>query len=247
MVGTSTNPANFPNVYFQCDAGGNPLPAAANGRQAQGTPCAKIPASLVNSIGASLLNFYPVPNTNASNAGAGINFVSEPVRKLDETKLDVRLDHNLTANDTIFARFSYDDAVSYVPGGFSGGFAEANAFGSNQGIINHARNVAIGATHVFSPSTVNQASFGYNRIFDYITSQGTGSCESAKLGIPGANLGCTGIGSRAKCTPGAYSCGLVITLLIGGYWSVGDCGYSSFHRATNIFTFQDFLALRRRM
>src|SRR5713101_7372705 len=73
MVGTSTNPANFPNVYFQCDAGGKPLPAAANGSQAQGTPCAKIPASLVNSIGASLLNFYPVPN--ASNAGAGINFV----------------------------------------------------------------------------------------------------------------------------------------------------------------------------
>src|SRR6266436_727168 len=85
MLGTSRNPANFPNVYFQCDASGNPLPAAANGSQAQGTPCAKIPASLVNSIGASLLNFYPVPN--ASNAGAGINFVSEPVRKLDETKL----------------------------------------------------------------------------------------------------------------------------------------------------------------
>src|SRR5258707_3724162 len=71
MVGTSTNPANFPNVYFQCDAGGKPLPAAKNGSQAQGTPCAKIPASLVNSIGASLLNFYPVPN--ASNAGAGID------------------------------------------------------------------------------------------------------------------------------------------------------------------------------
>src|SRR6266481_5590612 len=88
MVGTSTNPANFPNVYFHCDAGGKPLPAAANGSQAQGTPCAKIPASLVNTIGASLLNFYPVPN--ASNAGAGINFVSEPVRKLDETKSEER-------------------------------------------------------------------------------------------------------------------------------------------------------------
>jgi len=241
MLGTSRNPANFPNVYFQCDASGNPLPAAANGSQAQGTPCAKIPASLVNSIGASLLNFYPLPNASAQ----GFNFVSEPVRKLDETKIDIRLDHTVSANDNLFARFSYDDAVSYVPGGFSGGFAEANAFGSNQGIINHARNVAIGATHVFSPSTVNQASFGYNRIFDYITSQGTGSCESAKLGIPGANLGCTGIGSSAKCTPGAYSCGLVSTLLIGGYWSVGDRGYSPFQGGTNIFTFKDSLALSR--
>jgi hypothetical protein len=243
MLGTSTNPANFPNVYFQCDASGNPLPAAANGSQAHGTPCAKIPASLVNSIGASLLNFYPIPNAN--NAAAGFNFVSVPVRKLDETKIDVRMDHTLSANDTAFARFSYDDAVSFVPGGFFGGFAEANAFGSNQGIINHARNVAIGETHVFSPTTVNQASFGYNRIFNYITSQGTGSCLSAKLDIPGANLGCSGLGSGATCTPGAYSCGLVSTLLVGGYWSVGDRGFTPFQGGTNIFSFRDSLDLIR--
>jgi hypothetical protein len=243
MLGTSTNPANFPNVYFQCDGSGNPLPAAANGSQAHGTPCAKIPASLVNSIGASLLNFYPVPN--ASNAAQGFNFVSEPVRKLDETKLDVRLDHTLSANDTVFARFSYDDAVSFVPGGFTGGFAEANAFGSNQGIVNHARNVAIGETHVFSSTTVNQASFGYNRIFNYITSQGTGSCSSAKLGIPGANLGCSGLGSGATCAPGAYSCGLVSTLLVGGFWSVGDRGFTPFQGGTNIFSFRDSLDLIR--
>jgi hypothetical protein len=244
MLGTSTNPAVFPNIYFQCNGAGNPLPTAANGSQAQGTPCAKIPASLVNSIGGSLLNLYPLPNAN--NAAAGFNFVSEPIRTLYETKFDIRVDHNLTANDTLFGRFSYDDADSFVPGGFSGGFAEANAFGSNQGIINHARNVAIGETHVFSATTVNQASFGYNRIFDYITSQGTGSCASAKLGIPGANLGCSGLGSTATCTPGAYSCGLVSTLLVGGYWSLGDRGYTPFQGGTNIFTFDDSLDLIRR-
>jgi hypothetical protein len=243
MLGASLNPAVFPNVYFQCDASGNPTTVNANGSQAQGTACAKIPAGLVNSIGGSLINLYPTPNAN--NAAAGINFVSEPVRKLDETKLDGRLDHNLTANDTLFGRFSYDDAVSYVPGGFNGGFAEANAFGSNQGIINHARNVAIGETHVFSPTTVNQASFGYNRIFDYITSQGTGSCESAKLGIPNANLGCTGLGSGATCIKGAYSCGLVSTLMTGGYWSLGDRGYTPFQGGTNIFSFADTLNLTR--
>src|SRR5712664_157397 len=212
MVGASTNPAVFPNVYFHCDAAGNPLPANPNGSQPNGTACNKIPASLINNIGQAMANLYPMPNAN--NPTAGFNFVSEPVRKLDETKFDIRLDHNLSASDTLFARFSYDDAVSFVPGGFTGGFAEASAFGSNQGIINHARNVAIGETHVFSPTTVNQASFGYNRIFNYITSQGTGSCQSAILNIPGANLGCSSLGAGAKCTPGAYSCGLVSTLLI---------------------------------
>jgi hypothetical protein len=246
MVGASYDPSVTPNIYFQCagSASGPPTAVNANGSQVSGVPCAKIPASLVDSIGASMLNFYPVPNAN--NPGAGINFVSEPVRKLDETKLDVRVDHTFSSSDTAFARFSYDDAVSFVPGGFTGGFAEANAFGSNQGIINHARNVAIGETHVFSPSMVNQASFGYNRIFDYITSQGTGSCQSAKLDIPGANLGCNGLGSAATCIKGAFSCGLVDTLLVGGYWSVGDRGFSPFQGGTNIFSFKDSLDLIRR-
>ncbi len=245
MLGSSSDPTAAQNVYFQCagSASGPPTAVNANGSQVPGVPCAKIPAALVNSIGGSMLNLYPVPNAN--NVAGGYNFVSEPVRSLYETKIDARLDHNFSANDSIFGRFSYDDADSYVPGGFAGGFAEASAFGSNQGIINHARNVAIGETHVFSPTTVNQASFGYNRIFDYISSQGTGSCASAKLDIPGANLGCSGLGSTATCMPGAYSCGLVSTLFVNGYWSLGDRGYTPFQGGTNIFTFADSVELIR--
>jgi hypothetical protein len=120
-----------------------------------------------------------------------------------------------------------------VPGGASG-FTEQAPFASNQGIINHARNVSIGETHVFSPTDVNQFSIGYNRIFDYITSQGTGSCESAKLGIPGANLGCSS-GSTPVCLGGS-SCGLSSTQLDGGYWSVGDRGYTPFQGGTNVYS-----------
>jgi hypothetical protein len=245
MIGASTNPGIFPNVYFQCDAAGAPLPVAANGSQAPGTACNKIPAGLFNSVGQALINLYPTPN--ASNAASGFNFVNEPVRKLDETKFDIRLDHNFSSADTVFARFSYDQASSYVPGG--GGtdsFAEASAFGSNQGILNHGRQIAIGETHVFSASTVNQASFGYNRIFNYITSQGTGTCASATIvpgGIPGANLGCGSSGST--CAPGAYSCGLVSVLMFGGYWSLGDRGYTPFQGGTNTFSFADSLDLIR--
>jgi Carboxypeptidase regulatory-like domain len=239
MYGASSNPGVFPNVYFQCDPSGNPLPAAANGSQAPGTPCAKIPASMLNSIGQAMINLYPAPNVTGNSS---YNFADEPVRRLDETKFDIRVDQNISSSDTLFARFSYDQATSYVPGG-APGFAEQNAFGSNQGILNHARNVAIGETHIIDPNTVNQFSFGYNRIFDYITSQGTGSCESAKLGIPGANLGCPA--GTTTCTPGAYSCGLVMTLMTGGYWSLGDRGYTPFQGGTNIFTVNDTLDMIR--
>ena len=250
MVGASTNPNVYPNIYFQCDPGGNPLPVNANGSQPQGTACNKIPGAnplnsplmpngLINPIGQAMMNLYPAPNVSGNSS---YNYAGVPVRTLDETKFDARVDQNFSSADTLFARFSYDQATSYVPGG-APGFAEQSAFGSNQGIINHARNAAIGETHIFSPTTVNQFSFGYNRIFDYITSQGTGTCESAKLGIVGANLGCPDGGTT--CTPGAYSCGLVSTLMLGGYWSLGDRGYTPFQGGTNIFSFNDTLDLIR--
>ncbi len=185
------------------------------------------------------MNVYPAPN--ASNASSGYNYVNEPVRELDETKFDGRLDQTFSPRDTLFGRFSYDQAFSFVPGG-APGLAESNAFGSNERIINHARNAAIGETHVFSPTMVNQASFGYNRIFDYIASQGNGTCASANLvpgGIPNANLGCP----NGTCIPGAYSCGLVSTIVAGGYWALGDRGYSPFQGGTNIFSFKDSLDL----
>jgi hypothetical protein len=87
-------------------------------------------------------------------------------------------------------------------------------------------------THVFSPNTLNQISGGYNRIFNYISSQGTGSCISRTLGIPGANLG-------------GDSCGLTSTQLDGGYWSLGDRGFSPFQGGTNVFSISDTVDMVR--
>jgi hypothetical protein len=241
VYGLTTNPTVTPNAYFQCDAAGNPGPVNADGSQPPGTPCNKIPPALFNNVGQALINLYPTPNAD----GSGYNYINEPVRQLNETKFDGRVDRTFSAADNAFGRFSYDQAFSFVPGG-SPGFAEANAFGSNQRIRNHARNVALGETHVFSSNTLNEAVFGYNRIFDYITSQGTGTCASANIvpgGIPNANLGCTP--GSTVCT-NFYSCGLVSTQISGNYWALGDRGYSPFQGGTNIFSFRDSLDLIRR-
>ncbi len=240
MIGASTNPSVYPNVYFQCDASGNPIPANADGSQPQGTACNKIPSNLINSIGQGLINIYPAPN--ASNAALGYNYVNEPVRELNETKFDTRVDEALSASDNLFARFSYDQAFSFVPGG-APGMAEANPFGSNENLINHGRNAAIGWSHVFSPRTLNQASLGYDRIFDYIDSLDNFTCASTKLGIPNADLGCSASGS--PIAGGSYSQGLVSTEVYGGYWSLGDRGYSPFQGGTDIFSFKDVLDLIR--
>ena len=232
------------NPYFQCDDSGNPLPANPDGSQATGLNCNKIPSTLISSAGQGLLANFPTPNANQGIAGASYNYVNEPVRSLNETKFDVRLDYALTNSDNVFARFSYDQAFSYVPGGAPApALAEANAFGSNETLINHGRNIALGWSHVFSPTTLNQASVGYDRIFNYIASLGDFTCESAKLGIPNADLGCSSTGSPTS--GGEYSQGVVSTELIGGYWSLGDRGYAPFQGGTNIYSFKDDLDLIR--
>ena len=106
---------------FQCvgSSSGNPIPANPDGSQAPGTACNKIPSNLINSIGQGLMNIYPTsqnPKEPLSATPPGYNYVNEPVRNLNETKFDIRLDQTFAAKDNAFARFSYDQAFSFVPG-----------------------------------------------------------------------------------------------------------------------------------
>jgi len=228
---------------FMCDGAGNPLPVAGDGTQAAGTPCNKIPPALINPITQQMINLFPLPTPGITSGG--FNFSNVPVRKLDEGKFDVRLDHNFSSKDSVFARFSYDQATNFVPGG-SPGFAEAGAFASTQNITNHGRNVALTETHIFTDNTINQFSVGFNRIFNHILSFGDRSCESAKLGIPGANLDSSCSGFPGGAPPGlsqsktdCVSCGLTSTIVGGPYWSLGDRGFAPFLGGTNVFTIAD--------
>jgi hypothetical protein len=255
------NQIRFPNLAnpysgapFYCDNSGNAIAPNADGSQTVTTnPCNKIPSGLAGSggmfdpAGLALIQLYP--QSNAANPNLGFNYTNTPVRALNEGEFDIRLDHNISSKDSIFARFSYDQAFSFVPGG-SPGFAEAGAFASTQEITNHGRNVAVSEQHLFSERTINQFSAGFNRIFNHILSFGTGSCEAAKIGIQGADLGgaCDSLtgypSSLNQSSKDCVGCGLSSTQLTG-YWSVGDRGFSPFQGGTNVFYVSDALDLIR--
>jgi hypothetical protein len=203
-------------------------------------PCNIIPPALLNSAGQGVINLYPT--SNASNQALGINFVNEPTRELNEGEFDIRLDHNFSSKDSVFARFSYDQAFSFVPGG-SPGFAEQGAFASTQDITNHGRNVAISETHIFSDRNINQVTVGFNRIFNHILSFGDRSCEAQKLGILGANVnslcGAQPAGVVNQSTKDCISCGMSSVQVLSGYWSVGDRGFAPFQGGTNVYMISD--------
>jgi hypothetical protein len=241
-------------VPFQCNtATGLPETPGSDGSQPAvlgvTQPCRLIPSpanssvSLIDPTGQKILQLYPT--SNASNVGLGFNFTNTPVRKINEGEFDIRLDHNFSTKDSAFARFSYDQAVSFVPGGGPPGFAEAGAFASSENIQNHGRNIAVSETHVFSDRTVNQVNAGFNRIFNHFTSAQSGTCYASAIGIQGANLGSacdstTGDpASLNQSTKDCISCGMTSVLTGGGYWSAGDRGFSPFQGGTNVFSISD--------
>jgi hypothetical protein len=241
----SVNANGFPDLAnpvggfasFQCDGAGDPIPGNPDGTQPAGTPCNKIPSNLFDPIGHAMIQLYPQSNIVG---GGSVNYGNVPVRKLNEGSFDIRIDHNFSSNDSLFARFSYDQAVSFVPGG-SPGFAEQSAFGSSQNITNHGRNFAVSETHIFSDRNINQFNFGFNRIFNHIKSFGDGTCQSAIFGIQGANLNSKCPGATAgltQSTTDCVSCGLSSTLM-NNYWALGDRGFAPFQGGTNVFSISD--------
>ncbi len=232
---------------FQCDDSNNPLDPGSDGVQPGGTPCNKIPRSMfdpavnssVDPTGLAMINLFPLPNV--TNFQTLTNFSAVPVRKLNEASFDIRLDHNFSSKDSAFARFSYDQANSFVPGG-SPGFATQDAFGSTQNISNHGRNIALSETHIVNDRNINQFTAGFNRIFNHILSFGDRTCKAANIGILGANLNSACPNAPAgvvdQSTKDCISCGMTSTLM-NNYWNLGDRGFAPFQGGTNVFYISD--------
>jgi Carboxypeptidase regulatory-like domain len=241
LFGNIQNPYTF--SPFQCDGAGNPIAPNPDGSQSPGVNCNKIPSGnfptgMIDPVGQAMLKLYPTPN--AINHSTITNFASVPVRSLNEGKFDARVDHNFSAKDSLFARFSYDQAVSFIPGG-SPGYAAPSPFASSQNITNHGRNAVVSETHIFSANNINQFSFGFNRIFNHIKSFGDGTCEAANLGILGADLNTkcvNGIPGFSQSSSDCMSCSMTATLM-GAYWGLGDRGFAPFQGGTNVFSIND--------
>jgi hypothetical protein len=78
---------------FKCDTSGNPI-TPVNNIQATGTPCLKIPSSMIDPVMLSYVKaYYQTPNSLATEA-SGFNF-SETRPQIDNANsYQVRIDYN---------------------------------------------------------------------------------------------------------------------------------------------------------
>jgi Carboxypeptidase regulatory-like domain/TonB dependent receptor len=124
-----------------------------------------LPLNRLDPNAIKLLRAYPAPNTAGSNGGRTNNFGELLPLPDDTNQFDVRVDHNFSERDQMFARAGYAGRTRFVPGDFSGAI-DNSGFGSGN-FIDHSVNAALSETHLFSPTLINEARIGYSRLTDF--------------------------------------------------------------------------------
>jgi hypothetical protein len=148
-----------------------------------------IPASAISPVAAKLLALEPLPNL----AGTVNNYVVSPTNTTLINRVDSRVDYHISDNDQLFGRYSYAPATLVTPGPFPAPLIGSTSFQT----ANHdstANGAALGETHVFNPTIVNEFRLGYNRVHDDLSPFETNNVdqEFGLLGIPQVN-GVTGL------------------------------------------------------
>ncbi len=101
------------------------------------------------------LDLYPLPNSVDFGDGTG-RFVSAPSQPTDQNYFTIRYDHQLSEADSVFVRYTYDNAEFINPGRIG----KWDSFERTR-----RQYVTIEEKHIFSPTMLNTIRIGYNRSY----------------------------------------------------------------------------------
>ncbi len=171
---------------------GQPSSIAINPFNGTPFPNNTIPASMLNPVALKLLNgYYPLPNVSGS--GSGYNYETLQPIPSNTNGFDARLDHYITTNQQIYARFSWKNLLSDT--GQLG--LPANALLPNDLNAEHDRSLIVSYNYTLTPKMVNEFRFGF-----------TNSLVNTSFPIQGAaadnQLGLTGISFANHPSTGAF-------------------------------------------
>jgi hypothetical protein len=145
-----------------------------------------IPGTSQITAGMNYLNAFPNPNISGANLATNSPNFSRQVYNVEHLDdYDARLDYVISSRDSIFARYSLgtdflnnipylQDATHFLPSGN----------GTNP---SHPRQVAVGYTHTFGNTVINEFRYGYIRDLSGYQQPDASVPLAATLGIANAN------------------------------------------------------------
>ena len=153
-----------------------------------------IPASRFDPIAYRMINAYPTPTSSARLN----NYSMARILVQDYDQGDARIDEQITAKDSIFARWSIQNTTTISPSTYPQSMIpgistpvslsdEASFAGTS---FQPTQHVATSYVRVFSPTLVNDFRVGFNRYrLDYVpTNFAPGAGLGNELGVPNSNV-----------------------------------------------------------
>lgn len=139
-----------------------------------------IPANMINPVSANLMKYFPLPNTPGNAVTNANNYYNTGSHLNNIDSWDIRIDHNLTERQRMFARYSdrFNDDLpaSLFP----------KDIGIAEGVINqknYMRNAVADYTYTVNPTTIISGRLGFSRAL-YLYRNGGLGFDVSSLGLP---------------------------------------------------------------
>jgi len=148
---------------------------------ATGQPFANntIPTTQINPTAQTLLNsYYPLPNVNLNSPGASFNYETLVPTPSNTNGLDLRVDHNITSKQQVYARFSWKNVLTDV----------ANPLLPNDADTEHNRSLLVSYNYALNPKWVNEFRFGFTNVIVDVGFPILGSAAISQLGLQGIDI-----------------------------------------------------------
>lgn len=183
----------------------------------------------INPVAVALLNarlpegsfVIPTPQVHAP----GVNFTVSAPAKFREDQYNLNLDHAFSMKNTFSAKYfsswnPVNQGINLAPPGFG-----ANVPGFGGRLSNNNRHLSLSDTHIFSSKMINEARFGFNRVFSLFSPQEPVNARS--VGISRFN---------DSLLPGIPLIGVL------GSFRIGPSPIFELRVAVNTFTYGDTLS-----
>jgi hypothetical protein len=204
---------------------------------------ATIKASCIDPVGQTILNLFPLPNTNRGQEGVaggfvGNNYIASPAFTSSSDSSVLRVDTQYHDSNKFFGHLAITDLRRFNPGIFNDlkpAYLDGSLNTTFGGNLDRGTNAALGWTHTFGPTILNEARAGFNRVASH--------SQQAPFGTPSASadLGIKGLPSFPASTIG----GGVSTFQLTGFNNLGSPGFLPQNQFSQVWQYEDTLSILR--
>ena len=172
-----------------------------------------------------LLNLWPTPTASDPTFNGISEVSSSPLQTIRENFGTARVDHVFSPKDTFSAVYTIDDGNDFTP-------TTADPYSADV-LTLREQVLSLSETHIFSPTLLNIATFGYSRAGYFFTGEPTPGTPAADVPgfLLGDQVGAVVVGGSAASNPQAQ---------IG---LAGSNNGSNLNVARNLYTYEDQVSL----